>query len=97
MTSDEVEVSALAINVAVPDALQWTDTRRDVVFRLSTLNVRLLPDGRLAAKAYGRPVEGGRSAYTSFPVSDRPELTALIGEAAQVAAERWRAAYAPEA
>ena len=97
MTSDEVEVSALAINVAVPEELQWTDTRRDVVFRLSTLNVRLLPDGRLAAKAYGRPVEGGRSAYTSFPVPDRPELTALIGEAAQVAAERWRAAYAPQA
>ena len=97
MTSDEVEVSALAINVAVPEALQWTDTRRDVVFRLSTLNVRLLPDGRLAAKAYGRPVEGGRGAYTSFPVPDRPELTALIGEAAQVAAERWRTAYAPEA
>ncbi|MER6971274.1 hypothetical protein ABT304_09485 [Nocardioides sp. NPDC000445] len=42
-------------------------------------------------------IEGGRSAYTSFPVPDRPELTALISEAAQVAAERWRAAYAPQA
>ncbi|NGN93358.1 hypothetical protein G5C66_11480 [Nocardioides sp. KC13] len=96
MTTDEVEVSALAINVAIPDELQWTDSRREVTFRLTTLNVRLLPDGRLAAKAYGRPVDGGRGAYTSFPVPDRPELTGLIGEAAKVAAERWRSAYAPE-
>jgi hypothetical protein len=95
--TDEVEVSALAINVSVPEHLQWTDDRRDVTFRLSTLNVRLLPDGRLAAKAYGRPVDGGRGAYTSFPVPDRPELTALISDAARVAADRWRAAYAPEA
>jgi hypothetical protein len=94
--TDEVEVSALAINVAIPDELQWTDSRREVTFRLTTLNVRLLPDGRLAAKAYGRPVDGGRGAYTSFAVPDRPELTGLIGEAAKVAAQRWQAAYAPE-
>jgi hypothetical protein len=56
------EVSALAINVAVPEELQWTDTRRDVEYRLQTLNIRLLPDGSLAAKAYGRPVAGGRAA-----------------------------------
>jgi hypothetical protein len=30
-------------------------TRRGEEFLLTTLNVRLLPDGRLAAKAYGRP------------------------------------------
>ncbi|MBG6095926.1 hypothetical protein [Nocardioides luteus] len=95
--SHEVDVSALAINVAIPEELQWTDARRDVAFRLTTLNVRLLPDGRLAAKAYGRPVDGGRGAYTSFPVPDRPELAGLIGEAAKVAAERWQAAYAPGA
>ena len=47
-------------------------------FRLDTLNVRMLPDGHLAAKAYGRPVEGGRGAYVSFTVPDRPELAALI-------------------
>ncbi|OIJ23789.1 hypothetical protein [Nocardioides luteus] len=94
--TDEVEVSALAINVAIPDELQWTDSRREVTFRLTTLNVRLLPDGRLAAKAYGRPVDGGRGAYTSFAVADRPELTALISDAAKVAAQRWQAAYAPE-
>ena len=94
--ADAVEVSALAINVAVPDELQWTDVRREVTFRLTTLNVRLLPDGRLATKAYGRPVDGGHGAYTSFAVPDRPELTELIGEAAKVEASRWQAAYAPE-
>lgn len=94
--TDEVEVSALAINVAIPEDLQWTDVRREVTFRLTSLNVRLLPDGRLAAKAYGRPVDGGRGAYTSFAVPDRPELAELIRESAKVAAERWRAAYAPD-
>ncbi|MBY5161135.1 hypothetical protein [Salsipaludibacter albus] len=90
---DEVEVSALAINVAIPDALQWEATRRDRTFRLTTLNVRMLPDGRLASKAYGRPVEGGRSGYTSFPVPDDPDLTALVAAGARRAAERWAAAH----
>lgn len=66
MDSDTtVDVSALAINVAVPDELRWTDTRRDEEFTLTTINVRLLPDGRLAAKAYGRPTAGGRGTYVS--------------------------------
>jgi hypothetical protein len=85
------EVSALAINVSVPGELQWTDIRRGEEFRLSTLNVRLLPDGRLAAKAYGRPVAGGRGAYVSFPVPDRPEIATLIAAAADRAAELWAA------
>lgn len=86
----EVEVSALAINVAVPEALRWTDTRHGRTFVLSTLNVRLLPDGHLAAKAYGRPVEGGRGGYVPFPIPvDRPELTALIGDAADRAGSLW--------
>lgn len=42
-----------------PESLRWTDTRRGEEFVLITLNVRLLPDGHLAAKAYGRPVAGG--------------------------------------
>ena len=58
---------------------------------LTTLNVRLLRDGRLAAKAYGRPVAGGRGAYVSFPVPDRAELTALVSAAADRAAELWAA------
>lgn len=86
------EVSALAINVTIPEDLQWTDTRRGRTFRLQSLNVRLLPDGRLATKAYGRPVEGGRSGYTSFPVPDRPELAALVAAGARRAAERWASA-----
>ncbi|MFE1755420.1 hypothetical protein [Streptomyces anandii] len=89
--SDDPEVSALAINVTVPEALRWTDTRRGEVFTLTTLNVRLLPDGHLAVKAYGRPVAGGRGAYVSFPVPDRPELSALVAKAADRAGALWAA------
>ncbi|MFG2053126.1 hypothetical protein ACGFI9_03760 [Micromonospora sp. NPDC048930] len=92
MSSDAaLEVSALAINVTIPEGLRWTDTRRGEEFTLTTLNVRLLPDGRLAAKAYGRPTRGGRGTYVSFPVPDRPELVTLIGEAASRAAVLWAA------
>jgi hypothetical protein len=90
MSSDgAVEVSALAINVTIPESLRWTDTRRGEEFRLMTLNVRLLPDGHLAAKAYGRPVAGGRGTYVSFPVPDREELRALVAAAAGRAGELW--------
>ena len=46
--SSELEVSALAINVVIPEELRWTDTRRGETFMLTTLNVRLLPDGHLS-------------------------------------------------
>jgi hypothetical protein len=64
------EVSALAINVTIPEALRWTDTRRGEAFTLTTLNVRLLPNGHLAAKAYGRP--------TGLTFIDLPDGTFLI-------------------
>ncbi|MFD6244046.1 hypothetical protein [Streptomyces roseolus] len=89
--SDDLEVSALAINVTIPETLRWTDTRRGEEFTLTTLNVRLLPDGHLAVKAYGRPVAGGRGAYVSFPVPDEPALAALVSEAAGRAAGLWAA------
>jgi hypothetical protein len=85
------EVSALAINVTIPEALRWTDTRRGEEFMLTTLNVRLLPDGHLAAKAYGRPTGGGRGTYVSFAVPHRPELVALVAEAASRASALWAA------
>ena len=88
---DTPDVSALAINVTIPETLRWTDTRREQTFTLSTLNVRLLPDGHLAVKAYGRPVAGGRGAYVSFPVPDRPELADLVAGAATRAAALWAA------
>ena len=88
---ERVELSALAINVAIPEELRWRDTRRDVEFELQSLTIRMLPDGSLAAKAYGRPVAGGRGAYVSFPVPDRPEITALISAAADEASRRWAA------
>jgi hypothetical protein len=86
---DGVEVTALAINVTIPEALRWTDTRRGETFMLSTLNVRLTPDGRLAARAYGRPTGGGRGNYVSFAVPDQPELAALILHAADRAGALW--------
>jgi len=89
MPAPEPEVTALAINVSVPPELQWTDVRRGEEFLLTTLNVRLLPDGGLAAKAYGRPTAGGRGAYISFRVPDRAELHDLIERAAGRAADRW--------
>jgi hypothetical protein len=90
MTDDAVEVIALAVNVTVPEALRWRDERRGEEFELTTLNVRMLPDGHLAAKAYGRPTAGGRGTYVAFRVPDRPELAALVAAAADRAAERWR-------
>jgi hypothetical protein len=86
-----VDVSALAINVTIPEALRWKDTRRGEEFLLTTLNVRLLRNGHLAAKAYGRPTAGGRGTYVSFPVPDRGELAALVSEAAERAGELWSA------
>lgn len=86
-----VEISAMAINVAIPEDLRWRDTRRDEEFELQSLTIRMLPDGSLAAKAYGRPVSGGRGAYVSFPVPDRPELAALVAAAADEASRRWAA------
>jgi hypothetical protein len=91
VSTHAVAVSALAINVAIPEALRWTDVRRGQEFLLTTLNVRLLPNGHLAAKAYGRPVGGGRGAYVSFHVPDRPELAALVADAADRAGELWGA------
>lgn len=87
--SERVAASALAVNVPVPPELQWTDTRRGEEFVLQSITVRLLPDGSLAAKAYGRPVAGGRGGYVSFAVPGRPELRELILAAADEAARRW--------
>ena len=90
----EVETFSLdwgTINVTIPEELRWTDVRRGEEFMLTTLNFRLLPDGRLAAKAYGRPVAGGRGTYVSFPVPDRPELAALAAGAASRASALWAA------
>lgn len=81
-------IRALAINVEVPERLQWKDTRGEQEFTLTTITVRMLRDGHLAAKAYGRPTSGGRGAYV-FPVPPDPELIDLIAKAADQAAGRW--------
>jgi hypothetical protein len=41
-TDESVEVTALAINVTIPEALRWTDTRRGETFRLTTLGAARL-------------------------------------------------------
>lgn len=86
---DGIEIGALALNVSIPPALRWEDERRGERFELESLTVRLLADGTLAAKAYGRPVAGGRGAYVSFPVRHSPEIDALILDAATSAGTRW--------
>jgi len=91
MAPVDVDVSALAVNVTIPEHLRWTDTRRGQEFVLMTLNIRLLPDGSLAAKAYGRPVEGGRAGYVAFTVPDRPEVRELVDAAATRAGQLWSA------
>lgn len=88
----DVEVGALAINVVIPEPLRWRDERRGEAYELQSLTIRMLPDGHLAAKAYGRPVAGGRGAYVGFRVpDDRPDLAALIDAAATRAAAKWAA------
>ena len=49
----DVQVSALAINVPIPEALRWTDSRRGQEFELTTLNVRLLRDDPFVVIAVG--------------------------------------------
>ena len=85
------EVTALAINVTIPEALRWADTRRGQTFTLTTLNVRLLAKSHPAAKAHGRPAGGGRGAHVSFPVPQNPALAALVAEAATRAGSLWAA------
>lgn len=83
------QVTALAVNIAVPEHLQWRDSRRGQQFQLTSVTVRQLPDGTVAAKAYGRPVDGGRGGYTSFPVPRTAELERLVLDGARTAGLRW--------
>jgi hypothetical protein len=96
MSSDvAIDVTALAINVTIPEQLRWTDTRRGEEFLLTTLNIRLLPDGHLAAKAYGRPAGGGGGTYVSFRVPEKPELATLVTQAASRTGALWGARRGP--
>jgi len=83
------EVSALAINVTIPEALRRMDTCRGEAFTLTTLNVRLLRTGTSRRRPTAVPTGGGRGTYVSFPVPDRAELAALIAEAADRAGALW--------
>ncbi|MGO2467768.1 MAG: hypothetical protein ACTH8M_04720 [Microbacterium gubbeenense] len=85
----DIAINALAFNVAIPEHLRWRDVRRGEEFELQSITVRLLPDGSLAAEAYGKPVAGGRGAYVSFAVRRSDEIDALISDAADAASRRW--------
>jgi hypothetical protein len=85
----QISVNALAINVVIPEDLQWTDAREGKRYTLNTLNIRILPSGHLAAKAYGRPEDGGRGTYVAFPVRKSAEIEALIHDAATQASKLW--------
>ena len=54
----DIAINALAFNVAIPEHLRWRDERRGEEFELQSITVRLLPDGSLAAKAYGKAGRG---------------------------------------
>lgn len=84
-----IDINALAFNVTIPEHLRWRDERRGEEFELQSITVRLLADGSLAAKAYGKPVAGGRGAYVSFAVRRSSEIDALIADAAHEASRRW--------
>lgn len=82
-------MKAMAFNVVIPDDLRWTDVPRGEEFGLQKPTIRLLPDGGLAAKVCGKPVEGGRGAYVSFPVRDAPGIRELIDAAACRGGALW--------
>lgn len=44
MGSDGPDLNALAVNVVVPDELQWTDMRGGHEFTFATITVRPLPE-----------------------------------------------------
>ena len=85
---DALEVAALALNVTIPEHLQWTDQRRGEEFRLTPITVRLLPDGHLAAKrmAARSPAD---AAATPRPCARHAEVAASIKAAASQAATLW--------
>jgi hypothetical protein len=81
MSDEAIEVTALAVNITIPEHLRWTDSRRGEEFSLTTLNVRLLPDGRLARGRFprGRKVgdtPGPRVIASGWP---QPPSRPLVG------------------
>ncbi|HET7902391.1 MAG TPA: hypothetical protein VFL59_14510 [Candidatus Nanopelagicales bacterium] len=80
---------AQAINIPVPEDLRWTQVHEGERFTITSITVRLLPDGHLAAKAYGRRENGRTAAYVGLPFEPTPEIEALIDDGIRDAAARW--------
>ena len=58
-------------------------------YTVTSITVRLLEDGHLSAKAYGRRADGRAAAYVGLPFVPTPELEALVDEGVRSAAQRW--------
>jgi hypothetical protein len=80
---------AQAINIPVPEDLRWTQEHDGETFTITSITVRLLADGHLAAKAYGRRENGRTAAYVGLAFEPTPEIEALVDAGIRDAAARW--------
>ena len=80
---------AQAVNIPVPEHLRWEQVHQGETFTITSITVRLLDDGHLSAKAYGRRAGGGVAAYVGLPLTLTSELEALIDAGVRSAAQRW--------
>lgn len=95
------EVSALAVNVTIPETRRWTDTRRGETFTLTTLNIGCSPTvslrrrptavqpAKAAAHTSRSPSPTGRSSPCLSPML--PAAPACCGPRTAVSAdESWQ-------
>jgi hypothetical protein len=80
---------AQAVNIRVPEELRWQQEHDGETFTVTSITVRLLDDGHLAAKAYGRLPDGRTAAYVGLPLEPTPEIEALVDRGVREAAQRW--------
>lgn len=80
---------AQAVNLPVPEDLRWQQDHDGETFTITSITVRLLDDGHLAAKAYGRRSDGRTAAYVGLPFEPTPEIEALVDRGVREAAQRW--------
>jgi hypothetical protein len=80
---------AQAVNIPVPEHLRWQQVHEGETFTITSITVRLLDDGHLSAKAYGRRENGRTAAYVGLPFVPTPGLEALVDEGVRSAAQRW--------
>ncbi len=67
---------AQAVNIPVPEELRWQQEHDGETFTITSITVRLLDDGHLAA-------------YVGLPLEPTPEIEALVDRGVREAAQRW--------